>query len=71
MPHYENVPFEVPKGWVWTTIEEICSKIGSGSTPKGSNYSVKGIPFSDRKMYIMTGLFMMTSNIFPKKFIRR
>ena len=28
MPHYENVPFEVPKGWVWTTIEEICSKIG-------------------------------------------
>ena len=45
MPHYENVPFEVPKGWVWTTIEEICSKIGSGSTPKGSNYSVKGIPF--------------------------
>ena len=45
MPHYENVPFEVPKGWVWTTIEEICLKIGSGSTPKGSNYSVKGIPF--------------------------
>ncbi len=44
-PHYENVPFEVPKGWGWTTIEEICSKIGSGSTPKGSNYSVKGIPF--------------------------
>lgn len=44
-PHYENIPFEVPKGWVWTTIEEICSKIGSGSTPKGSNYSVKGIPF--------------------------
>ena len=44
-PHYENVPFEVPDNWVWTTIEEICSKIGSGSTPKGSNYSVKGIPF--------------------------
>ena len=44
-PHYENVPFEIPDNWVWTTIEEICSKIGSGSTPKGSNYSVKGIPF--------------------------
>jgi len=44
-PHYENVPFEVPDNWVWTTIEEICSKIGSGSTPRGSNYSVKGIPF--------------------------
>ena len=23
MPHYENVPFEVPKGWVWTTLGDI------------------------------------------------
>lgn len=30
---------------MWTTIEEICSKIGSGSTPRGSNYSANGIPF--------------------------
>ena len=44
-PHYENVPFEVPESWAWTTIEEICSKIGSGSTPRGSNYSATGIPF--------------------------
>ena len=44
-PHYENVPFEVPESWAWTTIEEICSKIGSGSTPRGSNYSANGIPF--------------------------
>lgn len=44
-PHYENVPFEVPESWMWTTIEEICSKIGSGSTPRGSNYSANGIPF--------------------------
>ena len=46
MHHYEqDVPFEVPQGWVWTTLEEITSKIGSGSTPKGSNYSEEGIPF--------------------------
>ena len=45
-PHYEqDMPFEVPKGWLWTTLEEITSKIGSGSTPKGSNYSEEGIPF--------------------------
>ena len=45
-PHYEqDMPFEVPKGWMWTTLEEITSKIGSGSTPKGSNYSEGGIPF--------------------------
>ena len=44
-PHYENMPFEIPDGWCWTTIEDVCSKIGSGSTPKGSNYSKEGIPF--------------------------
>ena len=44
-PHYENVPFEVPEGWVWTTLGNLCSKIGSGSTPKGSNYSSEGILF--------------------------
>ena len=45
-PHYENdVPFEVPEGWEWTTINDICSKIGSGSTPRGSNYAKEGIPF--------------------------
>ncbi len=40
-----EAPFEIPESWEWTTIEEICSKIGSGSTPKGSNYSLSGIPF--------------------------
>ena len=44
-PHYEQMPFEVPEGWVWITIENICSKIGSGSTPKGSNYSSEGVLF--------------------------
>ena len=44
-PKSENPPFEIPSSWEWTTIEEICSKIGSGSTPRGSNYSANGIPF--------------------------
>lgn len=44
-PHYENVAFEVPSSWEWTTVENICSKIGSGSTPKGSNYAPDGILF--------------------------
>ena len=39
------MPFEVPDGWGWTTVENICSKIGSGSTPKGSNYVPDGILF--------------------------
>ena len=27
MPHYGNVPFEVPKGWVWTTVNNISKSI--------------------------------------------
>ena len=27
-PHYENVPFEVPSGWVWCKLEEICHIAG-------------------------------------------
>ena len=35
----------MPEGWCWRTINDICSKIGSGSTPRGSNYASTGIPF--------------------------
>src|SRR5436305_6091137 len=28
-------PFELPGGWMWSSIGEICSKTGSGSTPRG------------------------------------
>lgn len=41
----EEIPFEIPENWVWCRLGDICTKIGSGSTPKGSNYSEKGIPF--------------------------
>ena len=40
-----EAPFEIPESWEWVTIKEVCSKIGSGSTPRGSNYSEVGIPF--------------------------
>ena len=54
-PHY---PFELPKGWERTTIEDVCSKIGSGSTPKGSNYSKEGIPFFRSQNVYNSGLIM-------------
>jgi len=41
----EEIPFAIPESWVWCRLGEMCSKIGSGSTPKGSNYSKKGFPF--------------------------
>ena len=27
MPHYEIVPFEIPKSWVWTTVNDIAKSI--------------------------------------------
>lgn len=41
MPHYENVPFEVPDGWVWTTLGNI-GIWQSGGTPSRSNKSYYG-----------------------------
>ena len=40
-PHYENVPFEVPKGWVWTTLGNV-GVWQSGGTPSRSNKSYYG-----------------------------
>ena len=41
----DEIPFEIPTGWKWVRLGEICSKIGSGSTPLGSDYCENGIPF--------------------------
>ncbi|MCY3941138.1 MAG: restriction endonuclease subunit S [Gammaproteobacteria bacterium] len=42
-----QIPFSLPAGWVKTTIGEICSKTGSGSTPRGGKqaYKESGIVF--------------------------
>jgi type I restriction enzyme S subunit len=35
-PISENeIPYPLPKGWVWCRLGDLCSKIGSGSTPRG------------------------------------
>jgi len=41
MPHYENVPFDVPEGWVWTTLGEV-GTWQSGGTPSRSNKTYYG-----------------------------
>ena len=40
-PHYENVPFEVPSSWKWTTLGHI-GIWQSGGTPSRSNKSYYG-----------------------------
>ncbi len=43
----DEIPFELPNGWVWCRLGEICTKIGSGSTPRGGKevYQSSGVKF--------------------------
>ena len=43
--HYENVPFQVPDGWCWSCIENVCSKFTTGpfgSMVHKSDYVIDG-----------------------------
>jgi type I restriction enzyme S subunit len=42
-----EIPFELPRGWSWSRIGEVCSKTGSGSTPRGGQavYKNNGVIF--------------------------
>ena len=45
-PHYENVPFEVPDNWIWTTVEEILELVsGQDFPPEKYNNNVSGVPY--------------------------
>jgi len=41
------VPVEIPAEWEWIKLGDLCSKTGSGSTPRGGKtaYTTSGIPF--------------------------
>jgi|SRR5579862_173479 len=43
----EDAPFDLPSSWIWVRLADICSKTGSGSTPRGgkSVYGDHGVPF--------------------------
>jgi type I restriction enzyme S subunit len=43
----QNIPFQIPPNWMWVRLGDICTKTGSGSTPRGgkSVYQRSGVPF--------------------------
>jgi type I restriction enzyme S subunit len=42
----EEKPFDLPKGWAWARLDDICSDITSGSTPHKDYFSnSEGIPY--------------------------
>ena len=53
-------PFALPVGWAWASVGEVCSKTGSGSTPRGGRevYKKTGIPFLRSQNVYDAGLRM-------------
>jgi len=50
----DDTPFPLPQGWAWTNIAGVCSKTGSGSTPRGG-----------REVYRSNGvLFLRSQNVY-------
>ena len=43
----DEIPFELPEGWVWSRLHSLTIKIGAGSTPTGGAavYTTSGIKF--------------------------
>lgn len=52
-PHYEQVPFEVPQGWVWTTGNDIFMPLKS-CIPQGDVFMYVDIDAIDNKRNIIT-----------------
>jgi type I restriction enzyme, S subunit len=54
----DEVPFILPAKWAWTRLGEICTKTGSGSTPRGgqSTYQQHGVLFLRSQNVYYNGL---------------
>ena len=51
-PHYENVPFEVPDNWIWTTVEEISELVsGQDFPPEKYNNNVSSTNYKSLKIW--------------------
>ena len=50
----DEQPFSIPDNWVWVRLGDICTKIGSGSTPSGG-----------RAVYVSAGIkFIRSQNVY-------
>ena len=71
-PHYENVPFDVPSSWEWTTLGEITSIIGDGlhGTPQydifGNYFFINGNNLVNRTIVIKEGTKKVSDDEYVK-----
>ena len=72
-PHYENVPFEIPEGWVWCKLEDIAQS-NIGLTYKPTDITEEGIPvyrsnnIQDRKID-KSDIVRVNAQILEKQFL--
>lgn len=41
----EEIPFLLPKSWVWCRMQDLCPNISSGSTPPNHFFREEGVPY--------------------------
>lgn len=68
-PHYENVPFEIPSSWVWTTGNEIFSPLRS-CIPQGDTFIYVDIDAIDNKVNIINNHKIMRTADAPSRATR-
>ena len=68
-PHYENVPFEIPSSWVWTTGNEIFSPLRS-CIPQGDTFIYVDIDAIDNKVNIINNPKIMRTVDAPSRATR-
>lgn len=68
----EEKPFELPQGWEWCRLLDLCSKTGSGSTPSGgkSAYVDFGVKFI-RSQNVYNDGFRWNGEAYISKLIHR
>ena len=73
-PHYENVPFEVPEGWCWSTIDEVAES-NIGLTYKPSDICENGVPVYrsnniQNRRICLNELVRVSATILPKQYLQ-
>jgi len=80
-PHYENrqvgeanVPFDVPKGWCWSTIDEVAES-NIGLTYKPSDICENGVPVYrsnniQNRRICLNELVRVSATILPKQYLQ-
>ena len=72
--HYENVPFDIPENWVWTTIEDIAES-NIGLTYKPTDICANGVPVYrsnniQNRRICLKELVRVNTNILEKQYLQ-